>query len=50
MKVIHQGFTQVKNAHTKIDWFIKVKLCPLHVNGNDALIEDCATDIVWLGC
>ena len=26
MKVIHQGFTQVKNAHTKIDRLIKVAL------------------------
>ena len=48
MKVIHQGFTQVRNAHTKIDWLIKVKLCLLHVNGNEVFIEDCTTIIVWL--
>ena len=40
MKVIHLGFTQVKNTHTKIDWLIKVKLCLLHVNGNEIFIED----------
>ena len=50
MKVIHQGLTQVKNAHTKIDWFIEVKLCLLHVNGNEVFIEDRTTNIVWLGC
>ena len=27
MKVIHQGFTQVKNAHTKTDWLTKANLC-----------------------
>ena len=50
MKVIHQGFTQVKKADTKIDWFIKVKLCLLHVNGNEVFIRDRTTIIVWLGC
>ena len=50
MKVIHQGFTQVKDAHTKIDWLIKVKLCLLHVKGNVVVIEDRTTIIVWLGC
>ena len=49
MSVVHQGFTQVKNAYTKIDWFIKVKLC-LHVNGNEVFIEDRTTIIVWPGC
>ena len=50
MKVIHQGFTQVKNAHTTINWLIKVKLCPLNVNGNEVFIKDRTTIIVWLGC
>ena len=50
MKVIHHGFSQVKNAHTKIDWLIKVKLCLLHVNGNAVFIEDRAKIIVWPGC
>ena len=50
MKVIHQGFTKVKNAHTKIDWLIKVKLCLLHVNGDEVFIKDRATIIVGLGC
>ena len=49
MKVIHQGFTQIKNAHTRIDWLIKVELCLLHVNGNDVFIEDRTTIIVWPG-
>ena len=48
MKVIHQGFTQIKNAHTKIDWLIKVKLCLLHVNGNEVFIEDRTTITVGL--
>ena len=48
-KVIRQGFTQVKNAHTKIDWFIKVKLCLLHVNGNDVFIESYSDhSLAWL--
>ena len=50
MKFTHQGFTQVKNAHTKLDWLIKVKLCLLHVNGNVVFIEDRTTITVWLGC
>ena len=50
MKVIHKGFAQVKNVHTKIDWFIKVKLCLLHVNGNLVFIEYRTMIIVWLGC
>ena len=50
MKVVHQGFAQVKNAHTKIDWLIKVKLCLLHVNGNEVFIEDRTMIKVWLGC
>ena len=50
MKVIHQGFIQVTNAHTKIDWLIKVKLCLLHVNGNELFIDDRTTIIVCLGC
>ena len=49
MKVVHQGFTQVKNAHTKIDRLITVKRCLLHVNGNEVFIEDRQTIIVWLG-
>ena len=48
MKVILIGFTQVKNAHTKIDWLIKVKLSFLHVNGNEVFIEDRTAIIVWL--
>ena len=40
MEVIHQEFIQVKNAHTKIDWLIKVKFRLLHVNGNEVFIED----------
>ena len=47
-KVIHHGFTEVKNAHNKIDWLIKVKLCLLHVNGNEVFIEDRTTIIVGL--
>ena len=50
MKVIHQGFTEIQNAHTKIHWLIKVKLCLLHVNGNEVFDEDRTTIIVWLGC
>ena len=50
MKVIHQGFTQVKNTHTKINWFINVKLCLLHVNDNEVFNKDCTTIKVWLGC
>ena len=50
MKVIHEAFTQVKDAHTNIDLFIKVKLCPLHMNGNEVFTEDRATNIVWLRC
>ena len=50
MKVIHQGFTQVKNAQTKIDRLIKVKLCLLHMNSNEVFIEDRTAIIVWLGC
>ena len=38
MKVIHQGFTKVKNDHTKIDGLIKVKLCILHMNSNEVFI------------
>ena len=48
--LIHQGFTQVENAHTKIDWLIKVKLCLLHVNCNEVFIEDRTTIKVCLGC
>ena len=48
MKVVHQGFTQVENAHTKIDWLIKVKLCLLRVNGNKVFIEDRTTIKVCL--
>ena len=36
MKVVHQGFSHVENAHTKIGWLIKVKLCLHHMNGNEA--------------
>ena len=50
MKVVHQGFTEVKNAHAKIDWLIKVKRCLLHVNGNEVFIKDRTTIIDWLGC
>ena len=50
MKVIHEGFTQVKNAHTKIDWFNKIKLCLLHVNGDEIFIEDRTTIIAYIGC
>ena len=50
MKVIHQGFTQVKNAHIKIDCLIKVKLCLLHVNSNEVFIEDRTMINIWLGC
>ena len=50
MKVIHQGFTKAKNAHAKIGWLIKIKLCLLHVNGNEVFIEDRTANIVWLGC
>ena len=49
MKVVHQGFTQVKNAHTRIDWIIKVKLCLLRMNGNEVFIEDrAANSLAWL--
>ena len=44
MKDINQGFTQVENAHDKIDWLIKVKLCLLHVNGNEVFIKDRAAN------
>ena len=47
MEVIYQGFTQVKNAHTKIDWLTKIKLCLLHVNGDEVFIKDRTTIIVW---
>ena len=50
MNDIHQGFTQVKNAHTKIDWLIKVKHCLVHVNGNEVFIDDRTAIIVWLPC
>ena len=50
MKVLHHGFNQVKNAHTKIDRLIKVKLCILHMNSNDVFIEDRTSIIVWHGC
>ena len=50
MKVIHQGYTQVKNAHNKIDWLIKVKLCLPHMNGNEVFIEDLVANIAWLSC
>ena len=50
MKVIHQGFTQVKNAHTMLDWLNKVKFCLLHVNGTEVFIEDRTAIIVWLRC
>ena len=50
MKVIHQGFTDVKNAHTKIDLFIKVKCCLLHGNGDEVFIEDRASIKVCIGC
>ena len=46
MTVIHQGFTQVKNTHTKIEWLTKVKLSSLPVNGNEVFIEDRTTIIV----
>ena len=49
MKVTHQRFTQVNNAHTKIDRLIKVKLCLLHVNDNEVFIEDRAANIACLG-
>ena len=50
MKVIHQGFTQIRNVHTKTDWLIKVKLCLPHVNGSEVFIEYRAANIVWIGC
>ena len=50
MKIIHQEFTQVENAHTKIDLLIKVKLCLLRMNSNEVFIEDRTIIIVWLGC
>ena len=39
LKVVRHGFTQVKKAHTKLDWLIKVKLCLLHVNGNEIFVQ-----------
>ena len=49
MKVIDQGFTQVKIAHT-IDRLITVKLCLLRMKSNEVFIKDRTAIIVWLGC
>ena len=49
MKVVDQGFAQVENAHSNIDWLIDAKRCLLLVNGNEVFIEDRTTIIAWLG-
>ena len=38
------------NSRWMIDWLIKIKLCLLHVNGDEIFIEDRTTIIVWLVC
>jgi hypothetical protein len=47
--VVHEGLAEVKDTHTKIDWFVKFQFGLFHMHCNEIFAEYGSVLVVWFG-